>query len=371
MGDVVVVGAGIIGAACAYELAKAGASVTMLEYGKSGMQATNAAAGMLAPLTETDAPGPLLDAGVRALRDYPDYVDELESEVGFELEFRRTGILNVAFDEDGAERLRRRWAWQRELGHAVEWLDGDLCRELEPRLTGRAVGGVFSEREATVSNQLVALALVRAAVARRVTLVERAPVTRFQRSSGRVTAVVAGDREYACDTLVLAAGARSGQLAARFGADLPVKPIRGQMIALGGMVAPIRHVVWGPDGYLVPRVNGLVFAGATVEDVGFRRATTQAGVRSMRRMAATLVPQLSAATVHFSWAGLRPATPDGLPLVGPLGVPSNVVAATGHHRNGILLGTLTGRLVATGIVTGDWSAVPPTFDPRRFAAAEA
>ena len=138
------------------------------------------------------------------------------------------------------------------------------------------------------------------------------------------------------------------------------------MIALGGMSTPIRYVVWGPDGYLVPRANGLVFAGATVEDVGFRRRTTKAGLASMRRMANALVPQLAAAKHLFEWAGLRPGTPDGLPIIGPLPGWTNVIAATGHYRNGILLGPITGRLVARGILDGDWSETPSEFSPARF-----
>ena len=140
------------------------------------------------------------------------------------------------------------------------------------------------------------------------------------------------------------------------------------MIALGGMRTPIQHVVWGPDGYLVPRANGLVFAGATVEDVGFRRRTTRAGTRAMRSMAVRLVPQLAAAKMHFEWAGLRPGSPDDLPVIGPLPGWPNVFAATGHYRNGILLGPLTGQLVASGIVEGDWSGVAPEFSPSRFSA---
>jgi glycine oxidase len=139
------------------------------------------------------------------------------------------------------------------------------------------------------------------------------------------------------------------------------------MVALGGMSAPIRHIVWGPDGYLVPRANGLVFAGATVEDVGFRRRTTKAGIRGLRAMASALVPQLGAATAHFEWAGLRPGTPDALPIIGPVPGMDNLVAATGHYRNGILLGPLTGKLVALGITRGEWDGVPPEFSPVRFA----
>jgi glycine oxidase len=193
-------------------------------------------------------------------------------------------------------------------------------------------------------------------------------VTRVRRSRGRVTQIVAGEDTFEAPTIVLAAGARSGQVAAKMGIALPVFPVRGQMIALGGMLPPIRHAIWGGDGhgYLVPRANGLVFVGATVEHVGFRRRTTKAAVASLRSMAARTVPQLAAATMPFEWAGLRPGTPDGLPYVGPI-AGTNIVAATGHYRNGILLGPITGLWIASGVLDGDWSAVPQEFSPSRLA----
>ncbi|MEX2226978.1 MAG: glycine oxidase ThiO [Dehalococcoidia bacterium] len=364
--DVLIIGGGIVGCACAYELTKRGATVTLLEYGKAGMQATNAAAGMLAPLSDASGPDAMFRAGLEALRAYPALVAELEQECGFDLEYRQEGILRVAFEDTDAAELRHRFAWQREMGFDVRWLGGNACREIEPRITSRSINGVLSPSEATVSNQLVALALERASRKRGVAVREHSPVTRVRRSQERVVALDAGGETYRAEAIVLAAGARSGQVARKMGIALPVFPIRGQMIALGGMACPIGRPVWGPEGYLVPRVNGLVFAGATVEDVGFRRRTTKGGARAMRAMAARLVPQLSAAKVHFEWAGLRPATADGQPIIGP--VPgSNVIAATGHYRNGILLGPLTGSWVAAGIVKGTWDGVPPEFRYERLS----
>ena len=365
MSDVVVVGGGIVGCACAYELAKAGASIDLLEYGRTGMQATNAAAGMTAPLIESHGPGPMLDFGLRALRAYPALVEEF-APTGVDVEYRPYGILKVAMSAADLDALQARLAWQRACGLTIDWLDAATCRELEPRLSVRIAGGVFSSDEGGVNNQMLSLAIERAAAAHAARLHIETPVTGFETSGGRITAVRSRNDAFACDHVVLAAGARSGQIAAMLGANVPVRPVRGQMVALGGMQAPIRHIVWGPDGYLVPRANGLVFAGATVEEVGFRRRTTKAGVRRLRSMAAALVPQLAAATTQFEWAGLRPGTPDALPIIGPVPGWANLIAATGHFRNGILLGPLTGRVVADGIARGDWSGVPPAFSPRRF-----
>ena len=368
MSDVVIIGGGIVGCACAYELTKHGASVTLLEYGKTGMQATNAAAGMLAPMIEADIPGPMFRFGMRALGEYSAIVAELEERGGFAVEYRPDGILKVAFDDGQAQVMQARLSWQHQLGIPLHWLDGDGCHQAEPRLSDHVVAGLFSPTEGSVSNQLLALAFERAALAHGATIRQREPFVGFTTAGGLVTGVRTPSGVVPCDAVVIAAGARSGQIAARLkGAVLPVRPIRGQMLALGGMSTPIRHIVWGPDGYLVPRANGLVFAGATVEDVGFRRRTTQSGLRSIRRMADRLVPQLAAAKQHFDWAGLRPGTPDDLPIIGPLPPFANAVAATGHYRNGILLGPLTGKLVAQGIVDGDWSGVPDEFAPSRFA----
>ncbi len=377
MSDVVIIGGGIVGLACAYECAKAGASVTLLEYGKTGMQATNAAAGMLAPLVEAHEPGPMFDIGAQALAEFPALVAALESQAGFDIELQLDGILKVAFTNDQLHELRERRSRLASAGHQLELLDAAQCHEAEPRISDRIIGALYSPSEGSVSNQLLALALERAAILHGATIQQRAAVTGFRTSRERVTSVRTAEADVACDTVVIAAGARSGQIAAKLPhrppktedrrPPLPVHPIRGQMIALGGMSTPIRSIVWGPDGYLVPRANGIVFAGATVEDVGFRRRTTQAGLQQMRSMANALVPQLAAAKHLFDWAGLRPATPDGLPMIGPVPEWPNVVAATGHYRNGVLLGPITGRLVADGIVHRDWSNVPADFSPSRFS----
>ena len=180
-GEIVIVGGGIVGSACAYELAKRGAKPVLLEYGKSGMQATNAAAGMLAPLSEHIEPGPMLDFALRALREYPAAVEELQSACSFDLELRLSGILKVGFDDEQAETLRRAYGWHHQIGFDVEWLDGAACRELEPRVSERVSAGVFSPAEGNVSNQQVALALLRAAAMHGAVLHERTPVTGFRR----------------------------------------------------------------------------------------------------------------------------------------------------------------------------------------------
>jgi glycine oxidase len=367
--EVVIAGAGIIGCAIAYELSRRGVRCLVLDSRRVGMAATNAAAGVLSPLAEFERPGALVRLGLDSLRLYPQWVARLREEVpDIDVEFVQNGVLRVAFDEEELAGYRRGLRYRDELGVELLELDAALVHEVEPRLSPRIVGGVLSPDEGQVSNQQFTLALSRAAKQRGARIVEGAPVLGFRRMGGRVTAVRTPQGEFACEHLVLAAGPWTRPLARRLGVDVPVFPVRGQMLAYGRMVTPIGRPVWGKRGYVLPRANGLVFAGSTVEEVGFRIRTTKAGLSSVRRAAFELVPQLRHATEQFPWAGLRPGSPDGLPIMGPLPGWENVTLATGHFRNGILLAPITGELIAEAIVAGPSEALAP-FDPARFRAA--
>ncbi|OGO53446.1 MAG: glycine oxidase ThiO [Chloroflexi bacterium RBG_16_68_14] len=363
----VVAGAGIIGCAIAYELSRRGVSCLLLDSRRAGMAATNAAAGILAPLAEFRRPDALVHLGLASLRLYPEWVERLREQAPeVDVEFARNGVLRVAFDGEEMAELRAGLRYQAELGMELIELDGATVREVEPRLSPRIVGGVLCPEEGQVSNQMFTIALSRAARKRGVRIIESCPALGFRARDGRVVAVRTPQGEFACDRLVLAAGPWTRPLARKLGVDVPTRPMRGQMLAMGGMVTPIHAVVWGARGYLVPRANGLVFAGATVEDVGFRLRTTKAGLAQVRRAACELVPQLRHASEHFSWVGLRPGSPDGLPIMGPLPGWENVTVATGHFRNGILLAPITGQLIAQAILDGRPGEALAPFDPGRF-----
>jgi glycine oxidase len=364
--DVVIVGAGIIGCAIAYELSRRGVSCTVLDSRRLGMAATNAAAGVLAPLAEFRRPGALVQAGLQSLQRYPTWVERLREDVpDIDVEFRLNGVLRVAFEPDEMAELRAGLPVGEQLGVELVELDAAQLREAEPRLSERVIGGVLCPDEGQVSNQLFTLALSRAAQRRGAHVVEFAPVLGFRKAGGRVLSVRTPKGEFACDHLVLAAGPWTRPVARKLGVDVPAFPVRGQMLALGRMVTPIHQPIWGPRGYILPRANGLVFAGATVEEVGFRIRTTQRGLAAVRRAAFELVPQLRHAREHFSWAGLRPGSPDGLPLLGALPGWENVTLATGHFRNGILLAPFTGELIAAAVVEGGASEALAPFNPAR------
>lgn len=368
--DVVIVGAGIVGCAIAYELSRRGVSCLVLDSRRIGMAATNAAAGVLSPLAEFERPGALVRLGLQSLRLYPTWVERLREDVpDIDVEFATNGVLRVAFNDAELAGYRAGLRYREQLGVELLELDQQLVREVEPRLSERIIGGVLSPEEGQVSNQLFTLALSRAAQKRGARIIEGAPVARFLRRGSHVAGVRTPKGDFACGRLVLCAGAWTRALAKKLGADVRTYPVRGQMLALGGMIAPIGRPVWGKRGYVTPRANGLIFAGATVEQAGFRIRTTKRGLDSVRRGAFELVPQLRQAKEHFTWAGLRPGSPDGLPIMGPLPGWDNVTIATGHFRNGILLAPVTGELIAAALLDGETDALVP-FDPARFAEVE-
>lgn len=367
--EVVIVGAGIIGCAIAYELSRRGTQSIVLDSRRLGMASTNAAAGVLSPLAEFERPGELVELGLQSLRRYPTWVERLREDVpDIDVEFATNGVLRVAFNEEELNAYRAGLRYRDELGVELLDLDRQLVREVEPRLSERVVGGVLSPEEGQVSNQLFTLALSRAAKKRGARIVEGAPALRFLRRGSRVTAVRTPQGDISGDHVILCAGAWTRPIARKLGVDVPSFPVRGQMLAFGGMLPPVGRPVWGKRGYVTPRANGLVFAGATVERAGFRIRTTKAGLASVRRGAFELVPQLRQAKEHFSWAGLRPGSPDGLPMIGPLPGWENVTLATGHFRNGILLAPITAELVVVALLDGEARGLAP-FAPARLMAS--
>ena len=370
MADVVIAGGGVIGCAAAYYLTKAGASVTLLEKGEVGGAASGAAAGMLVPPAEAAASGPFRTLSRAGLALYPELVAALSDETGIDVQYTNAGLLLVAQSEGRAGALRAVARWSAaggELGLALEWVEGGPLRSLEPALSERLMGAAYSPEARHVNPGLLtqALARARAAAGRGAKLRQGEGVAGFVRRGERVTGVrLVGGETFGADHVVLAAGPWTRALALRLGASVPTRPMRGQMLAY--RTNAVRHMIWGEDGYLVPKAGGFLFAGATVEDAGFRPRTTARGLAGLRRMARSIVPALRYGEVASAWAGLRPGSPDGLPIIGRMPGWENVYAATGHFRNGILLGPITGKLIAQ-LMTGGETDVPlEPFRPERF-----
>jgi glycine oxidase len=348
--DLVVVGGGVIGLACAWRAAQRGARVAVVDRSRPPAGATRVAAGMLAPVGELAFGEPeLLQLTMAAAEVYPDFVAELEEASGLSTGYRRDGALHVALDRDEAVELRRVHELQRSLGLGAEWLPPRRCREVEPGLTPSFNGGVHAPGEGSVDPRALAGALLAAAEAEGVEVLTETGVETALREGERIVGVrTESGAELRASATVLAAGAWSGQAewlpeAAR----PPVRPVKGQILELrarDGAPSPTRGIVASERVYLVPRPDGRLIVGATVEEQGFDTAVTAGGVHELLREAYRLLPEVAEMELVEATAGLRPATPDNLPRVGESGV-DGLLWATGHYRNGILLAPLAASLI--------------------------
>jgi len=331
--DVVVIGDGLIGLAVAVALADAGARVHLLGAREPG-QASHAAAGMLAPGVER-AEGPAHDFARLARDRHPAFAAALLARTGIDVGLDRRGILQVALTTAQAEALRGTVAGD------ARWLDASALARLEPALA-HAAGGVLHPEDGAVDNRRLLAAL--AAIAAAHPAVEWLPgrAAALELAADHAAVRTSTGERHAAARVVLAAGAWSATLAG-LPRPLPVEPVRGQMLAVAA--TPLRHVVYGPAGYLVPRADRTL-VGSTMERVGFDARTTAAALAGVRAAGGAICPALLAAAELERWAGLRPVTPDGLPILGPDPAHPALLYATGHSRNGVLLAPLTGDCIA-------------------------
>jgi glycine oxidase len=366
----VIIGAGVMGLGIAWRLAQAGCPVAVYDRAEAGRGASWAAAGMLAAAVETE-PGEetLLALTLKSQRMWPDFARELETVSGISVGYRDEGTIVVALTRDDAEQLRFTFDFQKRLGLDLEWLSGTEARRQEPHLRPGISGAVFSPRDHQVDNRRLARALAEAARKAGAALYEHDPVREVEITGGRITAAVTEHRREPSDVIVLAAGAWSREIAGIPAAHLPpVRPIKGQMLALEMDPANplLHHVVWLPRGYLVPRRDGRLVVGGTVEERGFDDRITAGGLLALIEGAWRAVPGIEELPVAETWVGFRPGSRDDAPLLGPSGI-DGLVIATGHHRNGILLTPLTVEAVSAFVLTGQLPAAVRPFTPERFS----
>jgi len=366
--DVAVVGGGIVGLACAWHAARRGMSVVVLERDRLGGGASEVAAGMLAPVTEADfGEDELLELNLSAADRWPAFATELTAASGLSPGFRETGALVVAADRDDAEELRRLADLHAALGLPSRWIGPRECRALEPGLSPRVRGAIHAPRDHQADPVATVRALAAACRSAGVELLEHVEVAELVWSAGGVTGVRTATAEVAAGTVVVAAGAWSAALAP---AAPPVRPVKGQIAALRApdpALAPA-HVIRTPRCYMLARDDGRIALGATVEERGFDASTTADGVFRLLEAAREVLPDVGELEWTGVRAGLRPGTPDNLPVVGR-DAADGLVWATGHYRNGVLLAPLTGELVADLL---DGRGDPPAaLAPERFAAERA
>lgn len=343
--DAIVAGAGIIGASLALELRERGASVLVLDRGIPGREASFAAAGMLAP-ADPETPPALRDLAFASAQMYPEFVRKLESLSGISVDFRRQGTIKF-FETSSAPLLYRR-------------LSDEELHALEPGISRMPAAYVpFFVAEDTVDPRLLTQAVLAAAERKGAVVQGNTEVTGMQRHNDFVE-VFAGEKRHITRAAVNCQGAWAGA---------PVKPRKGQMLSfLSEKKDLLRHVIVAPDVYLVPRSSGRILAGATVEDVGYDKTIEAHTMQKLHQAAACLVPELGNLPVAEQWAGLRPGTPDDLPLLGETSERGIFIAA-GHFRNGILLAPVTARIMANLIMGTPAGMNIEAFSPARFCPA--
>jgi glycine oxidase len=357
-GDVLVVGAGLIGLAIAFELAERGATVRIFDRGEPGRGASWAGAGMLAPYSERIDDPAMLELCRRSLALYPSFVERVCEAAGTSVEVNLDGIIEAAFDAGRLEELARIGSELRAHGVACELLDRSAATLAEPSLGKHLAGALLLYGQGYVDNRRLGRALLAACNVCGVTL--HAPVHELaiECDERRVLGVRTERGFSPANVVINAAGAWAAQVAGiPEAARPPVSPVKGQMLALAAPIGFLRRTTWVPGAYLVPRPDGRLLVGATVEpDAGFDTRVTAAGTLELLRAALAAAPALGGFTITETWAGLRPATPDERPVIGPSAV-DGLVLATGHYRNGILLTPVTAELVADYVVTGDAAAL--------------
>jgi glycine oxidase len=364
--DVAIVGAGIIGCSIAFELAKAGMQVCVLERGGIGEESSAAAAGMLSGQHGVTNLGARYQLHVEARELHGRLADDLREQTGIDVGFCRWGLLELLFTPGEVRAADRCCAIQTQAGLRVERLSREETLALEPALAPDLQGSIRYVDEAHVHNGRLTIALAEAARRTGAELRSGAPALALIRERERVVGVQTSTETVYAEAVIVANGAWSSDLIRPLGLMLPVKPMRGQMLAVRTVPRAVSQIIYGRHMYLVPRPDGETLVGATVEDVGFRKEVTLEGLEELIQAGRHIAPGMMGQPVIRTWAGLRPGSPDGLPLVGPVAGLPGLILAVGHHRNGILLGPMTGVLVKQWLVDHVQSPYLDLLRPERF-----
>jgi glycine oxidase len=373
--DVAVVGAGVIGCAIAWRLGQAGMRVVVVERGAIGQEASSAAGGMLAPLAEANCADEFFELAVASRAMYPDFARQLLEATGIDIEYRSEGTLYLALSEEDEKELEVRYEWQRAAGLNVQQLSAECVRKLEPHVSPQLRWALKFPDDHQVNARRLVTALEAAArgagVMFRAYTEARNLLT--QGGAGQQPRQVIGLHTASGDLLtrcvVVAAGSWSSLLPLADGSEtleFGIEPVRGQMVALEAAPQTLSHVIYSRRGYLIPRLRGVIIGGSTAERVGYDKRVTAGGVLTVVNRAIEIAPVLAGSALIEAWAGLRPASPDGWPILGEAPTVSGLFYATGHYRNGILLTPITAQMVSQLILSGKSSINLSPFNLSRF-----
>jgi glycine oxidase len=365
--DVAVAGAGLIGGAIALELAQAGFRVALFDQGEPGREASWASAGILSPAPENPGAIPMVPLGKASLALYPEFVATVEEVSAQSTGFRPKGTVEALFSRDAARELSTLIALHHGLGLKAEPLRPEDACELEPALNPDIEAAALRPDEASIDNRLLTSAVLQAAQKSGVKIFPRHTVRSIRREGDCCTGVQLQSERVSAKWTIVAAGCFSSKIQ---GAEAyaPVRPARGQIVALRADDVKIDRVLWSERVYLVPRNDGRILAGATIEYVGFDKQVTAGGIEKILSAAIELAPSLANARIDETWAGLRPDSPDHLPILGPTDI-DGLLIATGHFRSGVLLTPITAQLIREWITRQSVSLDWDRFSPLRFVQA--
>ena len=372
--DILIIGGGIIGLSLARELhKKAAGKITVLERGKLGRESSFAAAGILAPQAEAEKADVFFHFCNDSKNLYVNFSEEIFAETDVDIELDRNGTLYLAFTETDAAEIRRRFEWQKKAGLAVEYLSTNEARKAEPFVSPDVREALFFPNDWQVENRKLLAALQKYANLNDVKIVENAEVKSLLIENGKVIGAETTEGKNFAEAVVLATGAWTSLIESGENtlSRLKVKPIRGQILSFRTARRLYSKVIYSPRGYLVPRVDGRILIGATVEDAGFDKNITSSGTKFLLETASEISPCLVSLEISDKWAGLRPFAADGLPILGAFPEIENLHIATAHYRNGILLAPLTAKILADKIVENLDSKYLEVFNPRRFNKVKA
>jgi glycine oxidase len=362
--DVAIAGGGLIGGTIAFELVRAGLRVALFDRQQPGEGASWAAAGILSPAPENAGMISTVPLGRASLQLYPEFVAAVEEISGQSVGYRARGTLEALFSNDAQEKLSTIIALHHGLGLKAEPVSAEDAREMEPALSPELEAAVFRPDEACVDNRELTKAVLTAAERSGVKIFGASNVQSIAKDGGRCDGLFVDGEKVESRWTVIAAGCSSAEIKGAAHYAL-VRPAKGQMMALRAEGFTIKRVLWSDDVYLVPRNDGRILAGATVEYVGFNKNVTAGAVQKILTAALQLAPALADAQIEETWAGLRPDAPDHLPIIGPTDL-DGLLVATGHFRSGILLAPITAQLIRQWITTQNVSQDWARFSPMRF-----
>lgn len=363
--DVLILGAGIIGCSLARELARVRSRVLVLDQGAVGCGSSSAAAGMISPHYDRAPAGPFVELCRQGAAMFGSWIEQLRADGAGDVGFRRTGLMTVCTETDEVK------AWQEYLGQHVnpneraEWLDGPSLRRREPGLSDIALGGVLFPDVSHVDPPRLVQQVARVASLAGVVVREHEPVRQIDRHGDRITAIHTSGGAYHPGTVVFTAGAWTGALAESIGLNLPTRPVKGQMLLAECRVPPVQTPLHSSEALLVPWPDGRLAVGVTLEEAGFDDRVRLGSLSRILQHAIALVPAVAKLALDRAWAGLRPATPDGWPYMGPVPPLQNLWISAGHFRKGTLLAPLCARLMAASILAGHVVEELHPFKPTR------